>query len=70
MENLMKWSALLLVVLVAAVALQDAPKIPAVGEKAPTFRLNDQTGSAVSVGANEDGAWSIVAFYPKAATPG
>ena len=50
--------------------LQDsAPKGPEVGKPAPTFRLNDQDGKAVSIGSASE-AWRVVAFYPKAKTPG
>ena len=39
------------------------------GEAAPVFRLNDQDGHAVAVGGKSD-HWTVLAFYPKAATPG
>ncbi len=42
---------------------------PAVGKPAPVFRLNDHTGKAVAIGG-EAKAWTVIAFYPKAATPG
>ena len=42
---------------------------PKVGEKAPAFRLNDHTGRPVSIGG-ESKAWTVVAFFPKAMTPG
>lgn len=53
---------------------QDKPKpqaepVPAVGAAAPAFRLNDHTGRAVAVGGRADD-WTVVAFYPKAATSG
>ena len=56
-------------------ALQErksTPQPPTVGEAAPTFRLNDHTGRPVTVGgADEDTQlWTVVAFYPKAMTPG
>ena len=37
------------------------------------IRLNDQSGRAVKLTApkpGEDGAWTVLAFFPKAATPG
>jgi len=40
----------------------------AIGRAAPTGRLNDHTGRAVSIGPSE--RWTVLAFYPKAATPG
>ena len=45
------------------------PKPPEVGQPAPSFRLNDHTGALQEVGgvSNE---WTVVAFYPKAMTPG
>ncbi len=51
-------------------ATTSAPAAPKVGKPAPVLRLNDHTGKAVSIGANEDGLWTVLAFYPKAATPG
>ena len=45
------------------------PVLPEVGKPAPAFRLNDQTGKAVAVGGEADD-WRVVAFFPKAATPG
>jgi len=42
---------------------------PVVGKPAPAFRLNDQTGHLVSVGGKNE-LWTVVAFYPKAMTPG
>jgi len=46
-----------------------APPRAVVGAAAPTFRLNDEAGKlAAFAGPSE--RWSILAFYPKAATPG
>ena len=42
---------------------------PVVGQAAAAFRLNDHTGRAVSVGGEAE-HWSLLAFFPKAATPG
>ncbi len=47
----------------------EAPTLPAVGQPAPTFRLNDHTGELATVGGEAD-RWTVVAFYPKALTPG
>lgn len=47
----------------------DAPA-PAVGERAPSFRLNDHTGRAVELPVADEATWTVIAFYPKAATPG
>ena len=41
-----------------------------VGAAAPSFRLNDQHGKAVSLEAHDEGQWTIVAFFPKSLTPG
>ena len=56
----------------AALGLQDSPaesKKPEVGKPAPTLRLNDHTGQIVEVGGKREN-WTVVAFFPKAATPG
>lgn len=48
-----------------------AATTPTVGQPAPTLRLNDHTGKLAAVGGvQKDGAWTVIAFYPKAATPG
>ena len=44
-------------------------KKPEVGKPAPKFRVNDHTGKSVTVGEPSD-YWTVLAFYPKAATPG
>ena len=49
---------------------EEAPAGPAVGAAAPAFRLNDHTGKAVAVGGGATTAWTVLAFYPKAMTPG
>ena len=45
------------------------PVVPEVGKPAPTFRLNDHEGNGVVVGGQTE-RWTVVAFYPKAMTPG
>lgn len=40
-----------------------------VGKPAPVFALNDHNGKAVRVGGESD-LWTVLAFFPKAATPG
>lgn len=45
------------------------PTPPSVGKAAPSLRLNDHTGNAVSLGG-ESRTWTVLAFFPKAATPG
>lgn len=46
-----------------------AQKLPEVGKSAPALRLNDQTGKIVMLGGKTKN-WSVLAFYPKAMTPG
>ena len=46
-----------------------APKGPEVGKPAPTLRLNDHLGRAATVGGKAE-HWTVLAFYPKAMTPG
>ena len=61
--------ALAAVALVAAQDAKPADKGPAVGKPAPVLRLNNQDGVAVNLGGESD-TWTILAFYPKAMTPG
>jgi peroxiredoxin Q/BCP len=56
--------------------VQDDPKSgskrpvpPTVGQPAPLLRLNDHTGRIATVGGERE-SWSVLAFYPKASTPG
>ena len=46
-----------------------SPDAGRIGKAAPSFRLNDHTGRAVEVGGEAEG-WTVLAFFPKAATPG
>jgi len=49
------------------------PTRPSIGDAAPAFRVNDHTGHAVRVAPpkdGEEGRWTVLAFFPKAATPG
>ena len=49
------------------------PVRPSVGDTAPAFRLNDHGGHAVRVAPpreGEEGRWTVLAVFPKAATPG
>jgi len=70
----MKWMSLAPLLLAGGLFLPGQEKAqptgPEVGKPAPTFRVNGHDGKAVSVGKNEDGLWTVLAFYPKAATPG
>jgi hypothetical protein len=65
--------ALFLAALAVAVATAgETPTPPPVraGQKAPPWRLNDQDGVARSLAEARDGAWVVMAFFPKALTPG
>ena len=62
-------AALVVGALVAQDATQEESKIPEVGDTAPTFRLNDQQGKVVEVGGKKE-HWTVLAFFPKAMTPG
>ena len=69
----MKKTLLSLAVLASATFLPQqgsADKGPVVGKPAPTIRLNDHDGKAVQIRANDEGRWTVLAFFPKAATPG
>ena len=55
--------------LMASEAPQKTDLGPEVGQPAPAFRLNDHNGNAASIGGEKD-TWTVVAFYPKALTPG
>lgn len=67
--------ALLIAPLLAllVVGLQDAAKPamkkPEIGKPAPTVRLNDHHGNIVELGGKRAN-WTVLAFFPKAATPG
>ncbi len=47
----------------------DKPKPLEADDVAPAFRLNDHTGNSVSIGGKQE-KWTVLAFYPKAMTPG
>ena len=69
----MRTSLLTLAASIALVFAQDSkPAEPApieVGSPAPTFRLNDHEGRIVEVGGKSE-TWTVLAFFPKAMTPG
>ena len=70
----MKLQFLALAAALAVLVPQDEPQekgpvLPSEGEVAPAFRLNDHTGKAVEVGGKSE-RWTVVAFFPRAATPG
>jgi hypothetical protein len=55
--------------LLGAVLGPQAAKKPEVGKPAPALRLNDHKGNIVELGVKRAN-WSVLAFFPKAATPG
>lgn len=69
----MKYLLLATVAGLLTLTLQEAPqgasKSPVVGQPAPALRLNDHTGKIVTLGGKTKN-WSVLAFYPKAMTPG
>lgn len=58
-----------LAVLTLALAAPAARATPAVGQPAPAFKLQDQTGEWRSL-ADYRGKWVVLYFYPKDGTPG
>jgi hypothetical protein len=56
-----------------AMGVQEAPKPamkkPEIGKPAPAVRLNDHHGNIVELGGKRAN-WTVLAFFPKAATPG
>ena len=68
----MKWiwlgAAVAAAFALAASAEEDAR--PKAGDPAPSFRLNDQEGRVLSLAKVTKDTWVVLAFYPKAATPG
>ena len=47
-----------------------APRELAPGAAAPDFRLNDQHGDALRLSEAAKDRWVVLAFFPKAMTPG
>ncbi len=45
------------------------PRTAEIDRPLPAFRLNDQAGSIQRIGGKSE-LWTVVAFYPKALTPG
>jgi hypothetical protein len=65
---------LLTALVLGAVALQPQDqdkgrRAPEVGKPAPLVRLNDDEGKAAALGGAAE-HWTVIAFYPKALTPG
>ena len=64
-----------LVLVLGALALvawaeDEQTSVPSVGTKAPGWRLNDHTGTARTLAEMRKESWVVLAFFPKAATPG
>jgi hypothetical protein len=70
----MKSLPILPFLLLLTASLQGVPapaqKRPEVGKPAPTLRLNDHRGELVELGGKKSANWTVLAFFPKAATPG
>ena len=60
---------LLATALPGATALAESAAVPAVGQPAPAFKLQDQAGKWHTL-ADYKGKWVAVYFYPKDDTPG
>ena len=69
MRSLLLASLVALAALVAQDTAKPSAKRPEIGKPAPAFRLNDQTGKIVALGGKHP-SWTVLAFFPKAATPG
>ena len=69
LPSLMLLAPLLLALPQAQDEPKPAPVVCEVGKPAPAFSLNDHTGAKVSVGGEAE-AWTVIACYPKAMTPG
>lgn len=69
MKSMLLVSALALLTLGPQGSQAQAPKRPEVGKPAPPVRLNDHGGDIVELGGKR-ARWSVLAFFPKAATPG
>ena len=69
----MKLTSLALALTFALAAVQStddtAPHPLQVGDPAPLLRLNDEHGDALALGGERE-TWTVLAFYPKALTPG
>lgn len=69
----MKLLSIATVLAVFAANFQESPKqamkSPEIGKPAPAVRLNDHRGNIVELGGKRTN-WTVLAFFPKAATPG
>ena len=52
----------------------EGPRGPEVGKAAPATRLNNHEGRGIRIAPppkeNDSTAWTVLAFFPRAATPG
>lgn len=52
----------------------EGPSGPQVGKAAPAIRLNNHEGRGIRIAPpkkeSDETAWTVLAFFPKAATPG
>ncbi len=69
MKSLLLASSLALLPFLSLVQDRQDNKPLTLEEPAPAFALNDHHGKKVSVGGEVD-HWTVLAFYPKAGTPG
>lgn len=69
MKRLTLAAALLLSLVMSQDTNPTPPPALEVGAIAPALRLNDERGQAVSLGGERE-TWTVLAFYPKALTPG
>jgi len=69
MMSAARHAAIGLLLSLSFVASAGAQQAPAVGDKAPDFRLQDQNGKWHALG-DYRGKWVVMYFYPKDNTPG
>jgi len=72
MPVIMRFSLFLPVLAILAFAQDSDPKKPVrprIGVPAPNLRLNDHRGEVVELSVERE-SWTVLAFFPKAATPG
>jgi hypothetical protein len=62
-------AVLALFIAVSQESSKQAMKKPEIGKPAPAVRLNDHHGNIVELGGKRAN-WTVLAFFPKAATPG
>lgn len=70
MRILVWWAACLALLAPAALGEEEERVTIEVSDPAPDFRLNGQDGKAVSLTEARNDGWVVLAFFPKADTPG